>query len=48
MQILHDEFDFDDVKLKRFAERVDGNLDAINADYVTFKDIVENLSIKEG
>jgi len=48
MQVLHDEFGFGDARLKRFGQRVEENLDCINADYVTFDDILENLSIKIG
>ncbi len=47
MEVLHDEFGFGDVRIKRFADRVNCKLDCINADYVSFDDIIENLSIKE-
>lgn len=47
METLHDEFGFGDLRLKRFADRVNSKLDCINADYVTFDDIIENLSLKE-
>lgn len=48
MQVLHDEFGFGDKRLKRYGQRVNDNLDCINADYVTFADILENLNMKEG
>ena len=47
MQVLHDNFGFGDIRLKRFGKAVDEQLDAINADYVTFDDILENLNMKE-
>ena len=47
MQVLHDNFGFGDIRLKRFGKAVDEQLDAINADYVSFDDILENLSMKE-
>lgn len=47
MQVLHDNFSFGDKRLKRFGKAVDEQLDCINAGYVTFADIVENLSMKE-
>lgn len=46
MQVLHDEFGFGDKRLKRYGDRVNKNLDCINADYVSFSDILENLSMK--
>lgn len=47
MEALHDEFGFGDVRLRRFGERVEKKLDCINADYVTFSDILENLNMIE-
>lgn len=47
MQVLHDEFGFGDKRLKRFGKAVDEQLDCINADYVSFSDILENLNMKE-
>lgn len=46
MEALHDEFGFGEARLKRYASRVEKKLDCINADYVTFSDILENLNIK--
>lgn len=47
MEALSDEFGFGDKRLKRFGKRVDEKLSCIVEDYVTFDDILENLSIKE-
>ena len=41
MQVLHDEFGFGDARLKRFRQRVEEIFDCINADYVSFDDILE-------
>lgn len=41
MQVLHDEFGFGDARLKRFGQRVEEIFDCINADYVSFDDILE-------
>lgn len=47
MQVLHDDFGFGATRIKRFGERVEDSLDCIGADYVSFGDILDNLSIKE-
>lgn len=47
IETLHDEFGFGDKRVKRFTDRVNDKIDCINADYVTFDDILENLSMKE-
>ena len=47
MQVLHDDFGFGDVRLKRFGASIDKQLDLINADYVSFDDMLVNLNMKE-
>lgn len=47
LETLHDEFGFGDVRLQRFADRLILKLEAINAGYASYKDLIENLNIKE-
>lgn len=47
IETLHDEFGFGDKRVKRFADRVNEKLDSINAGYISFDDIIENLNIQE-
>lgn len=46
MEALRLEFGFGDKRLGRFGARVESLLDSINLDYVTFEDILDDLSIK--
>ena len=46
IETLSDEFGFGNVRIKRFTDRVNDKIDCINADYVSFDDILENLNIK--